>query len=82
MGPVDFKVLYEAAYAASKEAYIPYSHFPVGAALLLPDGTIQTGFNIENRSFGATNCAERTALFTALNNGHKTFLALDRKRVV
>jgi cytidine deaminase len=49
------------------DAYAPYSNFPVAALLLLKDGTYYTGINIENVSFGATNCAERTAIFTAIN---------------
>jgi len=60
------------------QAYAPYSHFPVAALLLLKDGTYYTGVNIENVSFGATNCAERTAIFTAINEGKRQadFLAL------
>lgn len=73
---MDYKELYEKALAVAKNAYAPYSNFHVGAALLLPDGTVQTGINIENRSFGATNCAERTALFSAIEKGYKTFTAL------
>jgi len=70
------KELYEAAVCASKNSYSPYSHFPVGAALLMPDGSIISGANIENRSFGLTNCAERTAVFTAAAAGWRTFCAL------
>lgn len=73
---MDYKQLYEAALAVAKNAYVPYSQFHVGAALLLPDGTIQTGINIENRSYGATNCAERTAIFSAIEKGYKTFKAI------
>ena len=57
-------------------AYAPYSHFQVGAALLGSDGKIYTGCNIENASYGATNCAERTALFYAVSQGCRTFQAL------
>lgn len=71
-----FKELYEAAVKAAENSYSPYSHFPVGAALLMPDGSIITGANIENRSFGLTNCAERTAVFTAAAAGWRTFCAL------
>lgn len=60
-----------AAKEASQNAYAPYSHFHVGAAILLTDGTIIKGANVENISFGATNCAERSALFTAASNGYR-----------
>ena len=73
---MNLKTLYEAALDVAKNAYAPYSNFNVGAALLLPDGTIQTGINIENRSYGATNCAERTAVFSAIAKGYKTFTAI------
>ena len=63
--------------AKAKEAleysYSPYSHFAVGAALLSTDGQVFTGCNIENSSFGATNCAERTAIFKAVSEGVKDF---------
>lgn len=59
------------AIGASKYAYVPYSHFPIGAALKTKDGTIYTGCNIENASFGLTNCGERTAIFKAVSDGHK-----------
>ena len=71
-----FKELYEAACSAAKNSYSPYSHFPVGAALLMEDGVIIKGANIENRSFGLTNCAERSAIFTAMSAGYRSFLAL------
>ena len=54
-------------------AYVPYSHFPVGAALECEDGTIFTGCNIENAAYGPTNCAERTAVFKAVSEGYRTF---------
>ncbi|MFT8812571.1 cytidine deaminase [Oenococcus sp.] len=57
-------------------AYIPYSHFPVGAALLTSDGQIFAGCNIENVAFGSTMCAERTAIFSAVSAGHRQFKAL------
>ncbi|BEH90526.1 cytidine deaminase [Turicibacter faecis] len=63
--------LIEAAKEAYQNAYVPYSKFPVGAALKLTDGTIINGANIENASFGLTNCAERSALFTAFTKGYR-----------
>lgn len=54
-------------------AYTPYSHFPVGAALVTKDGEVIQGCNIENASFGLTNCAERTAIFKAVSTGKKDF---------
>jgi cytidine deaminase len=68
--------LIEAAMQAQKNAYIPYSNFPVGAALLATDGTIFTGCNIENASFSATICAERTAVVKAVSEGVKKFTAV------
>ena len=57
-------------------AYVPYSHFPVGAALLCRDGTVFTGCNIENAAYGATICAERTAIFKAVSEGHRDFVRI------
>ncbi len=57
-------------------SYSPYSNCKVGAALLCKDGKIYTGCNIENASFGATNCAERTAFFKAISEGEKVFIAI------
>ena len=68
--------LFEKALEASKASYSPYSKFPVGAALLSSDGRIFTGTNVENRSFGLTNCAERTACFSAVAQGAKRFVAV------
>lgn len=62
--------LMDAAKSVLDKAYVPYSHFPVGAALLMDDGEIITGVNVENVSFGATNCAERTAIFTSITQGY------------
>ena len=59
--------LVNCAIEAREHAYVPYSHFAVGAALLTKDGKVYPGCNIENSSFGATNCAERTASFSAMN---------------
>ena len=61
---------------AARCTYSPYSQFPVGAALLCADGTIVTGANVENRSFGISNCAERSALFAAVSQGKKDFSAI------
>lgn len=65
------QVLKEKAIAAKTFSYSPYSNFAVGAALQLSDGTYIQGSNIENASFGATNCAERSALFAAYSQGYK-----------
>lgn len=67
--------LFRLALEASESAYAPYSKFPVGAALLGQDG-IYTGCNIENRSYGATICAERTAFAKAVSSGCMKFKAL------
>ncbi len=56
-----------------KMAYVPYSHFPVGAALECDDGTVYTGCNIENAGYTPTNCAERTAVFKAVSEGRRRF---------
>ncbi len=66
----------EAALHARKKAYIPYSNFAVGAALIDENGTIYEGCNIENSSYGLSNCAERTAIFKAVSEGVKNFKAL------
>ena len=68
--------LYCMAREAMKNAYTPYSHFNVGAALLCEDGTVYTGVNVENGSFGATICAERTACVKAVSEGHRKFTAI------
>ncbi len=68
--------LVEMAVKAMDNAYVPYSRFHVGAALLCEDGTVYTGCNIENASYGPTNCAERTAIFTAINEGRRDFKAI------
>ena len=65
MDNLPIKELIQTALDARKNAYAPYSHYQVGAALLSSDGTIYSGCNIENASYGATNCAERTAFFSA-----------------
>ena len=68
--------LYEQARAAAANAYVPYSRFPVGAALRTADGSVVTGVNVENASFGVTCCAERTAVFAAVAHGHRAFEAI------
>ncbi len=65
--------LIKLALEARKKAYSPYSGCKVGAALLTADGIVYTGCNIENASYGLTVCAERTAFFKALSDGHKDF---------
>lgn len=76
MFPLNDHELIEAARHAREKAYVPYSRFPVGAALLTEDGTLYTGCNIENASFGLTNCGERTAIFKAVSDGHRRFTAI------
>ena len=61
----------ERAFAMHSYSYVPYSGFPVGAALLCRDGTVFTGCNVENAAFGSTICAERTALLKAVSEGHR-----------
>lgn len=68
--------LLQTAEKAMENAYAPYSDFKVGAALLCADGTVFTGCNIENASYGASNCAERTAVFKAVSEGKRDFLAI------
>ena len=67
------QTLVEAAIEATKFAYVPYSNFKVGAAILADDGKIYTGCNIENASYSPTNCAERTAIFKAVSEGVTKF---------
>ena len=70
------KELVALAIEAMGHAYAPYSGYKVGAALLCADGKIYQGCNIENGSFGATNCAERTAFFKAVYDGERKFTAI------
>ena len=65
--------LIDLAIETSKKAYVPYSHFPIGAVLVAKNGQIFTGVNIENASFGLTNCGERTAIFKAISEGVTDF---------
>jgi cytidine deaminase len=68
--------LFDIALQAMRSAYAPYSKFPVGAALLTPSGRIFPGCNVENISFGLTQCAERTAVCSAIAAGERTFTAI------
>ena len=68
--------LVELAKEAMTHAYAPYSGFKVGAALLCADGTVYQGCNIENAAYGPTNCAERTAFFKAVYDGHRDFVSI------
>ncbi|NIZ40406.1 cytidine deaminase [Entomospira entomophila] len=68
--------LIQEAIASSKQSYSPYSGFAVGAALLSKSGEVTRGANIENISFGLSNCAERTAVYTALTSGLSDFKAI------
>ncbi|HFI0694288.1 TPA: cytidine deaminase [Streptococcus suis] len=65
--------LIDLAVENSRHAYVPYSHFPVSAVLVAKNGQVFTGVNIENASFGLTNCAERTAIFKAVSEGVHDF---------
>jgi cytidine deaminase len=68
--------LFDIAQKAALAAYVPYSHFRVGAALLGADGTVYSGCNVENRSFGLTICAERSAVVQGVGRGQLSFTAL------
>lgn len=68
--------LCELAKEAMMHSYSPYSGYKVGAALLCADGTVYTGCNIENASYTPTICAERTAIFKAVYDGHRDFMAI------
>lgn len=76
---IDGKVisgLCQKAIDMRSECYAPYSDFLVGSAVLLSDGTVYTGCNIENSAFGPSICAERTAIFKAVSEGHRDFAAI------
>ena len=68
--------LMQLARGMCQRAYVPYSKFPVGAALLCGDGTVFTGCNVENAAYGSTICAERTALCKAVSEGYTDFVAI------
>jgi cytidine deaminase len=72
----DEQQLIEAARAVREHSYSPYSAFAVGAALLCEDGTIVTGCNVENASYGLTICAEQAAVAAAVAQGHRHFVAI------
>lgn len=76
MTTINDQQLVDAAIAASQHAYIPYSRYAVGAALLAGDGTLYTGCNVESASFSPTICAERTALVKAISEGQRDFMAV------
>ncbi len=73
---IKIQELIRTALEMKERAYAPYSHFQVGAAVQTGSGQVIGGFNIENASFGATNCAERTAIFSALQQGETKIEAL------
>lgn len=71
-----YRELYRTAHQMVQYAYAPYSRFKVGAALLTKSGEVFTGVNVENSSFGATVCAERTAFVKAISEGYREFDAI------
>ncbi|OEF99728.1 cytidine deaminase [Vulcanibacillus modesticaldus] len=73
---MDKKELVNLAKEARSNAYVPYSKFKVGAALITKDGKVFKGANVENASYGLTNCAERTAIFKAVSEGEREFDAI------
>jgi len=73
---MDYKELLEKAKEASKNSYSPYSHFPVGACILMDSGKTYIGTNVENASYGGTICAERSAILNAIVNGERKLAAV------
>src|SRR5690554_2545442 len=73
---MDNRDLIKKALEAKKKAHVPYSNFRVGAALITDDGKVFTGCNIEISSYSPTICAERTAIFKAISEGHKKIKAI------
>lgn len=73
---MDYNVLLEKAKEVSKNAYAPYSNFPVGACVLAGSGKTYIGCNVENASYGLSICAERSAVTNAISNGEKSILAV------
>ncbi len=73
---MDKKDLFNKTTEAMKNSYAPYSNYNVGAVLVCKNGNIYKGCNIENASYSVTNCAERTALFSAIASGEKEFVAI------
>jgi cytidine deaminase len=76
LSPAVKRRLTKAARQAAQSSYSPYSKFPVGAAILTASGKIYAGCNVENASYGLCNCAERTAIFTAIAAGERNILAV------
>lgn len=73
---VSNEALVQLAIEARNHAYVPYSHYAVGAALLCSDGTVYGGANLENAAYTPSNCAERTAFFRAVFEGRRDFVAI------